>query len=165
MLKFLQVNSRNFKSGENNLGILFLISTVKFVAVILCVFLNMYLICNSNSMSDIVKDFVAIGIIADIDDIITVLIMSNNISQEIDEAELKFDQTKGIYFQNDLKLLKEEFEEHRHKVKGLDLFLLYLKLFVQFCCLGLIRVYKFLYDTIYYYFTPYMILGLIFKYG
>ena len=48
----------------------------------------MYLICNSEKMSDIVKDFVAIGIIAEIDDLVTILIISNNCAREIEEADL-----------------------------------------------------------------------------
>ena len=83
MLKFLTTNARGLNESTD-LGILFLISTVKFIVVIQCAFLNIYLICNSDNMSDIVKDFVAIGIIAEIDDLITVLIISNNTAREID---------------------------------------------------------------------------------
>lgn len=90
MLKFISNNSRGLNS-DTDLGILLLISTVKFVAVVLCALLNMYLICNSESMSDIVKDFVAIGIIADIDDLITILIISNDTAKEIEEADLQYD--------------------------------------------------------------------------
>lgn len=164
MLKYISNNSRNFKQ-DTDIGIILLISTVKFTAVVLCALLNMYLICNSESMSDIVKDFVAIGIIADIDDLITILIISNNISKEIEEANLQFDPTKGIYFKNDIDMLKEFSDDNRHNHSGVGLIVFYIKLFIMFSCLGLIRVFKFLYDTIYYYFTPYMILIPIFKYG
>ena len=62
-------------------------------------------------------------------------------------------------------MLKEFSKEKRQELSGLALFVFYIKLFIMFLCLGLIRVFKFLYDTIYYYFTPYMILIPIFEYG
>lgn len=102
MMKYVTTNGSEFKCGVNNLGAPFTIAVVKFFAVFLCEMLNLNLICTSTSVVDIVKDFVAIGVIADIDDIITGMLGINDVEGTIAEANMKYDETKGVLLLDDI---------------------------------------------------------------
>ena len=54
----------------------FYIGLMKFLGGILCEFLNMYIICQSTTIVDVVKDYVAMGILAEIDNILISTLVS-----------------------------------------------------------------------------------------
>lgn len=110
MMRFVITNGNDFKCGINNLGTPFSIAVVKFFAVFLCEILNLNLICTSESVSDIVKDFVAIGVIADIDDIITGMLGINDVEGTIAEADMKYDDSKGVLLLDDITMIRENYK-------------------------------------------------------
>ena len=159
MMKFVTTNAKEFKCGVANLGTPFLIAVVKFLAVLFCEILNLNLICASTTVVDIVKDFVAIGVIADIDDIITGMLGVNDVEGTIAQANMKYDDTKGVLLLDDMGLIRDIYKENREYAFS------FVTMVVQFIGMLVVRICKFSYDVAYYYFAPYLVFFLIFAYG
>ena len=64
---------------------------MKIIGALLCEFLNIATILKSETVGDVIKDYIAFGIIADIDDIVASILFSQNIPDIIAEADLKRD--------------------------------------------------------------------------
>ena len=64
---------------------------MKLCGALLCEILNVTTILQSNSVGNVIKDFIAFGIIADIDDIVASISFGDNIPDLIAEADLKRD--------------------------------------------------------------------------
>lgn len=98
MLRYASTHTEEFEDGcgLENLGTVYFVSLAKFFGAFGSEYLNMLLICNSNNIGDIVKDFVAMAIIAEIDNIL-IAIISHDIESAIRNTEIKYDKNKSLF--------------------------------------------------------------------
>ena len=84
MMRFIKNNPQDFKHGTYIHA--FLIATMKLIGGALTEFISIAMVLHSDNIEDVVKDFIALIIITQVDDLM-VLTMSNiNISDEIQNA-------------------------------------------------------------------------------
>jgi len=86
---FAKNNPNSFKGYS--MGWPFVISIMKFLGVFLTEIVNIYLIALNDDISDVIMNFIAFGVIADIDDIVGSSITEINCEEE-NEVQVMYDK-------------------------------------------------------------------------
>lgn len=80
----------------------------------------------------------------------------NDVEGNIADANMKYDETKGVMLIDDISLVREiNKEQETHPIL----------MAFQFLGMLIVRASKFMYDVFYYYFAPFLVVGLIFFFG
>ena len=86
MMKYIKHNPENFKNGT--VVHAFSIALMKLVGGYITEIMNINLICSSTTIEDVVKDFISLGIIAEIDNLMAFTVNQYNISEELEHAHI-----------------------------------------------------------------------------
>ena len=86
MINFAKNNQKKFKKDNAQSAVY--LGFFKLIGVVICEFLNSYTILLSGSVSDVIKDYIAFGIIADIDNTVASILFSINVEGAIEEANI-----------------------------------------------------------------------------
>ena len=105
--------------------------------------LNMWMMCFNDNEDDVVKDFIAFGIIASIDDIMVAVIKSLDVEQAVEGQTFNY----RVY---ELRDLAEHYKQDLGK---------------KFIYIMIYKLFNLLYVGIYFYFFPLFMLILVFVYG
>jgi len=101
MMGFAKNNPNSFKGYS--MGWPFIIGMMKFLGVFLTEIINIYLIAINSDISDVIMNFIAFGVIADIDDIVGSSITEINVEEE-NEVSVMYDKRQT--FENEFNNLK-----------------------------------------------------------
>ena len=89
MMQYSKNNAKAFKA--NNRACAFTLGMMKISGGVLCEYVNIITILQSESIGDVIKDYIAFGIIAEIDDIVASIMFAINIPDAIEQADIKLD--------------------------------------------------------------------------
>ena len=101
MMAFAKNNPNSFKNYS--MGWPFVIAMMKFLGVFFTEIVNIYLIAITSDISDVIMNFIAFGVIADIDDIVGSSITEINCEEE---AEVSVMYDKKQTYENEFNNLK-----------------------------------------------------------
>jgi len=104
MMGFAKNNPNSFKGYS--MGWPFVIGLMKFLGVFFTEIVNIYLIAINDDISDVIMNFIAFGVIADIDDIVGSSITEINCEEE-NEVQVMYD--KRQLYENEFNNLKRIF--------------------------------------------------------
>jgi hypothetical protein len=121
---------------------------MKWMGGIFTEIVNIIIIIRSETVTDVVKDFIALGIIAEIDDYVGKSLKLVDLEEEIDKAEIKYLSTQS-YRSDDTKI-NEELAKYS-----------FLRQLVMRLMLVGHKIIQFLYTSVYYYFTPFLFIFVI----
>jgi len=83
MIRLVVYNPGIFQNDQAAAVLSFMISLMKFLGGFLTELFNIFLIIESEQITDVVKDFIALGIIAEIDNIMVLSVGAANIDHEV----------------------------------------------------------------------------------
>ena len=121
---------------------------MKWIGGIFTEIVNIIIIIRSESVTDIVKDVIALGIISEIDDYVGKSLKLVDLEEEIDQAKIEY-PTRQIYMNSDFKLLKE--------MKSYS----FVRRWAMRLMLVGYKIISFLYTSVYFYFTPFLFIFVI----
>ena len=147
MMKYIKNNVDQF-NDKTNCTIAFSVAYMKWIGGIFTEIVNIIIIIRSESVTDIVKDFIALGIIAEIDDYVGKSLKLVDLEEEIDQAKIEY-PTRQIYASSDFKLLKEMKSYSFGRRWSMRLMLIGYKII------------NLLYTSVYFYFTPFLFIFVI----
>ena len=133
----------------------FLIGLMKYLGALLTEIVNIYLIAISNDISDIIMNFIALGVIAEIDDIVGTSVSEINISEE-NSTQVMFDERQ--IWENEFNNIKRSFKTHVKEKRWVD----FAVLIILTTLYTIWKVYNY---CIHYYFAPFTIIFIVFTQG
>jgi hypothetical protein len=152
MLRYTINNPKNFKT--HGYYISFLILLMRLFGNFFTELLNVWKMGQSSAVEDIVKDFIAFGIISEIDDLVASSIMNTKVEDELEDNKIPYPKVQ------DDKYLSEILQQIWHQDDCSKV-----HRFVQVAFLGIYAVWQLFYVMIYFYFFPFVIILLIFIFG
>lgn len=142
---------KKYSNGEN-VGIAwipFFIGFIKLWGGLSTEVVNMVLICSSFTAQDVTKDFVAMLVLAEIDNILVGILIETSSIPDFGEVPVVFDKTKNVFLSDDFKAVA--------KLKNKNICeraLILLFMIIRRTC-------QFFIDTVYFYFLPYLIMAVV----
>jgi uncharacterized Tic20 family protein len=88
MLRYTVNNPNNFR--HNGYYLSFLILLMRLLGNLFTELLNVWKMGQSTAIEDVVKDFIAFGIISEIDDLVASSMMNMNVEQELEDNEIPY---------------------------------------------------------------------------
>merc|ERR1712216_371651 len=95
MMKYTKNNASSFADKTNN-QIAFSVAYMKIFGGLFTEIVNIGIIITSTTVTDIVKDFIALGIISEIDDYVGKSLKHVNMEQEIDQAKIEYPESQNV---------------------------------------------------------------------
>lgn len=111
--------------------------------------INMLVICSSFTAQDVTKDFVAMIVLAEVDNILVGILIETTCIPDFGKVPVKFDKTKNVFLSDDFKTVAK----YKHKNIFERAAILLVMLFRRAC--------QFFIDTVYFYFLPYLIMAVV----
>lgn len=150
MMRFALTNPKKFKGKRNYIP--YLIAVMKLVGGFSTEVINLFKMAQSTTVGDIVKDFIAFGIIAEIDDLIVLTIKGVDIEAIMTSSELNIS-----YNDEESKLTLKDLKNNIDytSIAGVANSL------AQFVFFIVYKFTKFIYIGIYFYFAPLVIILLV----
>ena len=120
---------------------------------ILTELINIYIIIQAESIEDVVKDFIALGIVAEIDNLMS-LSIRESLVREVAESNI----TYPIWVNQiqDIRLIVKKWTEGKHS---------HFSMVQQSLGMMFFRTLDFIYVVLYFYFFPFLVVFLVNNYG
>ena len=155
MLRYTINNPNNFR--HNGYYLSFLILLMRLLGNLFTELLNVWKMGQSSAIEDVVKDFIAFGIIAEIDDLVASTMMNMEVEQELEDNEIPYPQSqdhKKFWDILSSAMEKLDHKQERGPNRLLQIILITIYIFWQT-----------IYVVVYFYFFPFFIVLLIFIFG
>ena len=126
-----------------------MIGFIKLMGGVSTEIVNMGLICCSTTAQDVTKDFVAMIVLAEVDNILVGILVESSCIPDFGVVPVTFDKTKNVFLSDDFKTVAK----YKHKNIFERAVILLVLLFRRAC--------QFFIDTVYFYFLPYLIIAVL----
>ena len=107
----------------------------------------MLVICSSFTAQDVTKDFVAMIVLAEVDNILVGILVESSCIPDFGVVPVTFDKTKNVFLSDDFKTVAK----YKNKNIFVRTAILLVMLFRRAC--------QFFIDTVHFYFLPYVIMA------